>query len=221
MLLVSCLFTDNSKQSKNMKNNFLCLGLFIFCLFAIFPAFAQKDDAKTKELKKKWKEKKEDMSIPDFKKMLEERDQLQGEVEGAKRSFTNMKTYISEKDAEIQRLKSEIDSLSSGMKQIHIPTEKNEVDASPKQLHTRGMMYGVQVGAYTKTDFSQYSGNSKNFKADKEGDVVRYILGFFKSLEEAKNFKSYLQGIGIADAWVVGYKDDNRLPTEEQIKINN
>lgn len=204
-----------------MKTKFLWLGLFVFCFFITVPTYAQKDDAKTKELKKKWKEKKDDMELPEFKKMLEEREQLQGEVEGLKRNFVNMKSYVSEKDAEIQRLKSEIDSLSSGMKQINMPPEKNEVDASPKQLHTKGTTYGVQVGAYSKTDFSQYSGNSKNFKADKDGDVIRYILGFFKSLEEAKNFKAYLQGIGIADAWVVGYKDDSRMPTEEQIKLNN
>jgi len=161
------------------------------------------------------------MSIPEFKKLLAEREQFQGEVEGLKRNLVNMKSYVSEKDAEIQRLKSEIDSLESGMKQVGITPEKNEVDASPKQLHTKGMFYGVQVGAYSKTDFSQYDGNSKNFKADKDGDVVRYILGFFKNLDEAKNFKAYLQAIGVKDAWVVGYKDDTRLPTEEQAKLNN
>ncbi len=204
-----------------MKTTFLSIGLLLFCFLLSVPTYAQKDDAKTKELKKKWKEKKDDMSIPDFKKMLAEREQLQGEVEGLKRNLVNMKGYISEKDAEIQRLKSEIDSLLSGMKQVGIAPEKNEVDASPKPLHTKGMFYGVQVGAYSKTDFSQYDGNNKNFKADKDGDVIRYILGFFKNLEEAKNFKSYLQGIGVKDAWVVGYKDDTRLPTEEQAKINN
>ncbi len=204
-----------------MKTKFLSIGFFFFCISIAFSGYAQKDDAKMKELKKKWKEKRDDMEIPAFKKMLTEREQLQGEVEGLKRNAVNMKSYISEKDSEIQRIKNEIDSLLSGMKQVGMTPEKNEVDASPKVLHTKGMFYGVQVGAYSKTDFSQYGGNNRNFKADKDGDVIRYILGFFKNLEEAKNFKTYLQAIGVKDAWVVGYKDDTRLPTEEQARINN
>jgi hypothetical protein len=203
-----------------MATKFLKFSLLFFFFFASFAALAQKDDDKTKELKKKWKDIKNDMEIPAFKKMLDDREQLQGETEGLKRNLVNMKTVVSEKDAEIQRLKQEIDSLSSGMKQAGI-TEKNEVDGTKQAGGYAGTVYRVQVGAYSKTDFSQYDGNNPNFTVEKEGEVIRYILGYFKTLEEAKNFKTYLQKVGVKDAWVVGYKDNARLNAEEQAKLNN
>ncbi len=203
-----------------MTTKFLATGLFLALFSVSFGAFAQKDDDKTKELKKKWKGIKDDMEVPAFKKMLDEREQLQGETEGLKRNLVNMKTVVSEKDDEIRRLNEEIASLQAGMKQAGI-TEKNEVDGTKQTGGYAGTIYRVQVGAYAKTDFSQYNGNNSNFTVEKEGEVIRYILGHFIKLEEAKNFKNYLQSVGVKDAWVVGYKDNARMAAEEQARLNN
>ncbi len=204
-----------------MKINYLLFGLFVFlgvCGSQI--SFAQKDDAKTKELKKKWKDKKDDMSLEDFKLLLEEREQLQGETEGLRRNLVNMKQTLDEKDNEVARIKGQIDELNGNMSTAGM-TDNNEIDTTPKKKHTKGLVYRIQVGAFVKTDFSQYDGNNTNFTAEKDGEIIKYILGYFSSLEEAKNFKAYLQSVGAKDAWVVGYQDGTRLSPEEQQKLNN
>jgi hypothetical protein len=219
--LIGYLLQKNSTfNNKFMVTRFFRLSLALLLCATSLSAFAQKDDNKTKELKKKWKGIKDDMEVPAFKKMLDEREQFQGETEGLKRSLINMKTVVSEKDDEIRRLNEEIASLQAGMAKAGI-TEKNEVDGTKQTGGYAGIIYRVQVGAYSKTDFSQYGGNNPNFTVEKEGEVIRYILGHFIKLEEAKNFKTYLQNVGVKDAWVVGYKDNARLNAEEQAKLNN
>jgi hypothetical protein len=204
-----------------MKINHLLFGLFVFsCVCSSQVSFAQKDEAKTKELKKKWKDKKDDMSLEDFKLLLEEREQLQGETEGLRRNLVNMKQTLDEKDNEVARLKGQIDELNGNMSTAGM-TDSNEIDTTPKKKHAKGLLYRIQVGAFTKTDFSQYDGNNSNFTAEKDGEIIKYILGYFSSLEEAKNFKAYLQSVGVKDAWIVGYQDGTRVSPEEQQKLNN
>ena len=202
-----------------MKNIALIFALMLG-MTTLYTASAQ-DKKPSKEQVKKWKEKRDDMSVESFKDMVENYEVLKGETEGLKRQIANMSRTVSDDDAEVKRLQAEVDTLrlTSGQS---LPKDDNEKDASYKAEYEKGLIFKIQVGAYKKIDLSQYKGNNKNFTVEEEENgALRYILGYFRDLEEAKNFRNYIRKVGVKDAFVVGYKDGTRLPLEEQDKFNN
>jgi hypothetical protein len=82
-----------------------------------------------------------------------------------------------------------------------------------------GIVYKVQIGAFRNKDLTKYFNNNKNFSGDVDSDgAKKYTLGEFVEYWEADNFKKYLREMGVKDAWVVAYKDGNRVPIKDALE---
>jgi len=70
----------------------------------------------------------------------------------------------------------------------------------------------VQIGAFKNKDLAKYFENNKNFSGDVDADgVKKYTLGYFNDYWEADNFKKYIREMGVKDAWIVAYKNGQRV----------
>ena len=81
----------------------------------------------------------------------------------------------------------------------------------------KGIVFKVQLGAFQNKDLKKYD-NSPNFSAEESGDLQKYTIGVFRDYWEADTFKKYLREMGVKDAWVVSYKDGQRVPIKDVLE---
>lgn len=196
------------------------LFIFSFGLVTTFlipqqEALAQESLSKS-ELKTLKKQKKS-MPLPEFKAKVEQYQAVVGAKTKAQRQNRNLGKAIDKKDIEIEKLKEELAGLK---KKVPVKTAASYTDD-----YSQGILFRVQIGAYkTKFfDLSKYADHRRFHVEEVETGAKKYTIGTFRDYWEADLFKKYLQEMGVGDAWVVAYQNDERLDIskvlgEEDIK---
>jgi hypothetical protein len=181
------------------------------------PANNKAQEKKNKEEEKKWKQKMKATKPLDFKDMMNQRAELIGENEGLKRQISNMGKIVSDKDAEIEALRKELETAKASGGATMVRTEGNEIQGSgTNPEYAQGTWFRVQVGVYSKLDATMFKDNNKNFAVEQDSDgALKYTLGHFRDYWEADNFKKYLRKMGVKDAWIVAYKDNQRVNVKD------
>ncbi len=198
-----------------MKKLFKFLPL-IFGLAVIIPAQAQM----SKKEKKEWKKRTKSLEPEQYKTLLEENQSLKSQVSTLKNQTSDFDSKLADKDSQISEYQETISSLrsdlSSTRKQLQdassAPAKPAGIDASV------GVVFKVQVGAFKNKDLTKFAQDNENFSAEADGDVNKYTLGVFKDYYEADAFKKYLREMGVKDAWIVSFKDGQRVPIKDVLE---
>jgi vacuolar-type H+-ATPase subunit I/STV1 len=193
---------------------FLCLAL----IFSGTQVFAQLSKKEKKEWKKKAKEFKKNPSA--LKSLTEEKQVADNTVTTQKSEITTMQSSISEKDAKIAeledqlaRMRSELTAVKAELTQLKATPVINPMDFS------KGVVFKVQVGAFKNKDLAKYFDNNPNFGGEaKEGEPQKITIGIFRDYWEADTFKKYMRDMGVKDAWIVPYKDGQRVEIKDVLE---
>lgn len=185
------------------------LMLLAFC--ASGDALAQKKSKKERKKEKKeakqWKKKIKSMDPLAFKAMSEELQVLKGETATKDRELSALRKQITSRDAETAAKDAQIAELTQ---QLATANAKPVNVTSNAEDFTVGTVYKVQIGAFRNKDLMAYV-NKKNFKGETDADgVKKYTIGHFRDYWEADTFKKYLREMGVKDAWIVAYENNER-----------
>ncbi|SFC55351.1 hypothetical protein SAMN05421780_106232 [Flexibacter flexilis DSM 6793] len=186
------------------------LGLLL-TLTAATVAYSQDD-------KKEWAKKLKATDPLEFKKIVQEREQSQGEVKRLNEIINDAQKELNDTKAENAKLQAQLDQLKksgAGAK----TAGKTEVDATKPAGSSKGIIFKVQIGSFKNKDLAKYFNNNPNFSGDVDEDgSKKYTLGYFRDYWEADTFKKYLREMGVKDAWIVSYKDGKRVPIKEVLE---
>ena len=202
--------------------------LLLFCA-AVIPAAAQtakqekakakKEKEKLKKEKKRWKAKRDKTDPLDFMEWSENLETLRSENEGLQRNIDNLKDASQMRDRQNKALASELEELRSN------PGKKTGSSGNrpqpKKQDYTTGTIFKVQITTSRK-EKTTIEGNTDGFGVESTGEMYKYTVGYFRDYWEADHFRKYLVGLGLKDAWIVAFKDNQRVDivsvlTEEDI----
>lgn len=200
-----------------MKNQLI----FLFCGALIFGSL-QSYGQLSKSEKKEWKKKaKEYSKSPEALKQLEEDKQAaESQVASLDQKINQLQSTMSNKDARIVELEDQLtqarNELTSTKAEIASLKENpvvNEMD------YSKGIVFKVQIGAFRNKDLSKYFENNPNFGGEKgEDGAQRYTIGIFRDYWEADTFKKYMREMGVKDAWIVPYKDGQRVDIKDVLE---
>ncbi|GAL87177.1 hypothetical protein MYP_4407 [Sporocytophaga myxococcoides] len=170
-------------------------GLLMFLTFCA--GYAQSD----KETEKEWAKKLKSLTPMEYKKLVEEKDALSAQVS----QTASLKSEVDAKNKEIEQLKKSLQSGGGA--------------GSAKSKTVPGVVFKVQVGSFRNKDLSKYFDNNPNFsgEVDKDG-IKKYTLGNFADYWEANTFKKALRDMGVKDAWIVAYKNGERVPIKDVLE---
>ncbi len=193
---------------------FLCLAL----IFSGMQVFAQLSKKEKKEWKKKAKEYAKNPA--NLKQLTEEKQVADVSVTTLKGDVSKLQSSISDKDAkiaeledQISRMRSELTSAKAELAQLKENPPVNSMDFS------KGVVFKVQIGAFKNKDLSKYFENNPNFSGEvKEGEPQKVTIGIFRDYWEADTFKKYMREMGVKDAWIVPYKDGQRVEIEDVLE---
>lgn len=193
---------------------FLCLAL----IFSGTQVFAQLSKKEKKEWKKKAKEFKKNPAA--LKTLTEDKQVADNTVSTQKTEITGMQSTISDKNAKIAdledqlaRMRSELTAVKTELAQLKAAPVVNPMDFS------KGVVFKVQVGAFKNKDLAKYFDNNPNFGGEaKDGGPQQITIGIFRDYWEADTFKKYMRDMGVKDAWIVPYKDGQRVEIKDVLE---
>ncbi len=199
----------------------------LLAALALFMGMATSAFSQTKEEEKEWAKKLKELKPMDYKKLLDQKDALTSRVSECEGTENRLKNEATEKDAEIAKLKKELEDYSSGAvpgvaqktaTEGETKEERKEerAEAKAEKKETKGLVYKVQIGSFKNKDLTKYFDNNPNFSGDVDADgIKKYTLGEFTDYWEADKLKSALREMGVKGAWVVAYKDGQRVSMKD------
>jgi len=139
---------------------------------------------------------------------------LKGQVSKLQSSVSEKDAKIAELEDEISRMRSELTSTKAALEQLRAaPPVVNKMD------YSKGVVFKVQIGAFKNKDLAKYFENNPNFSGEvKEGEPQKVTIGIFRDYWEADTFKKYLREMGVKDAWIVPYKDSQRVEIKDVLE---
>lgn len=198
-----------------MKNHlilFLCLAL----IFASTEGYSQLSKKEKKEWKKKAKE--YARNPINLKQLEEDKQTADSQVSSLTQRVNQLQSTMSNKDARIAELE---DQLAQAQNQLSSArAELAQMSSNPNPMDfSKGVVFKVQIGAFRNKDLSKYFENNPNFGGETgEDGAQRYTIGIFRDYWEADTFKKYMREMGVKDAWIVPYRDGNRVEIKDVLE---
>jgi regulator of replication initiation timing len=209
---------DNQLETltlNTMKKVVLAVAALL-CLSLSFDASAQL----SKKEKKDWKKQMKAMDVDAFKKLVEEKESLENQVAGLNSQVSSLQARANEKTTEADRLQAEMKDLQNQLAEARTAQqEANTIDVTGnKNRVAKGVVFKVQIGAFRNKDLAKYFDSNGSFDGEVDNTAQRYTLGQFTDYWEADKFKKYLREMGVKDAWIVSYKDGQRVPLKDVLE---
>ena len=194
--------------------------ILIFCVAIIFStqSFAQLSKKEKKEWKKKAKEYSKKPS--DLKQLIEDKQAADNEVSALNRKTTELQGSIASKDTRIAELEDQLNQMRGQLSATRAElAQLKEAPAATSMDFSRGVVFKVQIGAFKNKNLSKYFENNPNFGGEiKEGEPQKITIGIFRDYWEADTFKKYMREMGVKDAWIVPYKDGERVEMKDVLE---
>ena len=204
-----------------MKTKFQCIGfvltaLLVTCLST--HTFAQKITKEEKALVKEWKKKLSELEPLEYKRLVEENAAAKADASAVNDKTSSLEKELSDKNTELDQLKAQIEELKKKASE-EMASNVSETSTGAKKASTGGVVYKVQIGSFRNLDLSKYFENNNNFSGEVDPDgTKKYTLGYFGDYWEADNFKKYLREMGVKDAWIVAYKNGQRVNIKDVLE---
>lgn len=202
---------------------------FTLALFVLGTAYAQTSDNRplTKKEKREWKRKKRKMSVEDFQQLYQENTNQKAEIVSMQGEIESLENQLSQKDASVSDLQKQVKRMQAAYQAAQ--NEIEQLKRTPRQPAVEpnmvngedfsvGVVFKVQVGAFRKIDLGKYAETSDDFGQEGGKELRKYIVGNFRNYEDANVLKRYLREMGVKDAWIVPYRDGQRVPLKEVLE---
>ena len=197
--------------------------ILIFCL-ALITFSTQTFAQLSKQEKKEWKKKAKEFSKnpANLKQLTEDKSAADAQVASLNEKVTQMQGSISDKDAKIAELEDQLNQSRGQLTaaRAELATLKEGPAAPVNSMDfSKGVVFKVQVGAFKNKDLAKYFDNNPNFGGEvKEGEPQKVTIGIFRDYWEADTFKKYMREMGVKDAWIVPYKDGQRVEIKDVLE---
>lgn len=217
------------KISKSISLMFL--ALFLFGFYANAQEFSKED-------KKNWKKQaKEYKNNPEALKAMTERVQIletdlskiTTEARQLRQTVNSLEIERSQKDSRISGLENQVRDLTEQLTAARtellqkesrpareVVTERGStVTATPDMS---GIVFRVQLGAFKKRQVNGALTTDPNLLVEDENGLQRVTIGHFREFEKAKELRDHIVAMGVKGAWVVPYKNGERISLKEAMK---
>lgn len=201
--------------------NIASILILLFCVAFTFDADAQE---MSKKEKKEWKKRIKALSPEQYKTLLDDNKSLKSQNASLKAEVAGVDSRVADKDNQISMLQDQVADLKDQLADaLARPAPQPERTAGPS-IGSRiddqtGIVFKVQIGAFKQKDLSKYLDAGDNFSGETdENGLRRYSLGVFREYWDADTFKKYLREMGVKGAFIVAYRDGQRVDIKDVLE---
>ena len=217
---IRAYFKLETKFFPMKRISILLVGLFV-CLASFSESYAQLSKEEKKEWKTKYKAYKKDLEA--FKNLVEENSSMKSQINNSRSQISNLQSQIADKDAQISDLQAQNRKLGSDVSTAQAAARKAQADAAARPAATgdwdKGVVFRVQIGAFENAaDMEEFNEGGEEFNAEKSDGMQKVTLGNFRDYWVADKFKKSLRQMGVKDAWIVPFKDGQRVDIKDVLE---
>lgn len=195
----------------------------LFCLALLF-AGTQTFAQLSKKEKKEWKKKAKELgkNPENLKQLTEDKQAADAQVSSLNAQVKDFQTKMGDKDARIAELEDQLSQARTQTTELRAELaelkENPPANVNPMDF-SKGVVFKVQIGAFKNKDLKKYFDNNPNFggEAAEKGDQ-KLTIGVFRDYWEADTFKKYMRDMGVKDAWIVPYRDGQRVEIKDVLE---
>ena len=193
------------------------LFISLFSLFLISGNTTVQAQKLAKKERKAWKKKLKRLSPESYKKLTEDFARLRTEKATLEAQIEEQDASIKQQNALQEKYDTKIGFLENKVEEL---TSTNvESESASSKAPTKGVVFKVQIGAFKNKDLSKYLDKFDNFGGEiTDNGTQKITLGFFRDYWEADTFKKYLREMGVNDAWIVPFKDNQRVEMKDVLE---
>ena len=150
-----------------------------------------------------------------LKALNAELEDLRTDLAMAKQDLNNSNQQITTLNAKVEDLESEL----AKAKTVAVETKSVQKPETKSQVNEAGLSFRVQIGGYKNRDLSSFNnprGELVKVEANSLG-TQEITLGRFTSYRKTDEFKKHLRAMGLKDAWIVPYRDGQRVPLKDVV----
>ena len=142
--------------------------------------------------------------------------------------FNALKQSSNLTESELEKLQSSLDSKNIQILKLYsenlklkskletVPTQNGETAKKVKlPTNDHKVRFKVQIGAFEKSKALPELPKTKSLVIEETKGYWKVLIGDFRSYKAAKQLRSQLKTSGIKDAWIVTYKDGQRISLNE------
>ena len=82
-----------------------------------------------------------------------------------------------------------------------------------------GIIFAIQIGAYTGIDLDKYEDNLLGINQDTYEGINQFTLGEFIEYNEADEFLKVVRGMGFEDAFIMSFKNGRRINIQNALAM--
>ena len=196
----------------------------LFCLALLF-AGTQTFAQLSKKEKKEWKKKAKELgkNPESLKQLTEEKQAADTQVSTLGNQVKELQSSMGDKDARIAELEDQLSKANSLATALRAEVAQLKESPPAAQINpmdfSKGVVFKVQIGAFKNKDLKKYFDNNPNFggEAAEKGDQ-KLTIGVFRDYWEADTFKKYMRDMGVKDAWIVPFRDGQRVEIKDVLE---
>jgi hypothetical protein len=196
-------------------------GIILFFCLALITASTQSFAQLSKKEKKEWKKKaKQFAKEPEnLKQLTEDKQAADASVASLNQKVSQQQATISDKDAKIAELEDQLAQMRGQLTSAQAELAQLKENPVNSMDFSKGVVFKVQIGAFKNKDLAKYFENNPNFGGEaKDGEPQKLTIGIFRDYWEADTFKKYMREMGVKDAWIVPYKDGQRVEIKDVLE---
>lgn len=178
----------------------------------------------SRDEKREWKRKAKEFKrnpatlkelVEDHDRYKRETQELSSQINELEVEKTNRRSRIAQLERELTRMQNSLAETQSALDRSESAPSSTTPPSDGMANDMSGVVFRVQIGAYSKLGMpADVDGQGDNMEIEEEEGIQKIIIGKFRDIERADMVRSYMQKIGIPDAWVVAYQDGMRVPVE-------
>lgn len=186
-------------------------------MFASTHSFAQLSKKEKKEWKKKAKEFKKQPE--NLKQLTEDKQAADASVATLTQRVTQLENTVREKDTRIAQLEDELAQMRGQLTAARAELAQLKENPANSMDFSKGVVFKVQIGAFKNKNLAKYFENNPNFGGEaRDNEPQKLTIGIFRDYWEADVFKKYMREMGVKDAWIVPYKDGQRVEIKDVLE---
>jgi len=196
-------------------------GIILFFCLALIAASTQSFAQLSKKEKKEWKKKAKQFAKEpaNLKQLTEDKQAADASVASLNQKVTQQQATISDKDAKIAELEDQLAQMRGQLSSAQAELAQLKENPVNSMDFSKGVVFKVQIGAFKNKDLAKYFENNPNFGGEaKDGEPQKLTIGIFRDYWEADTFKKYMREMGVKDAWIVPYKDGQRVEIKDVLE---
>jgi hypothetical protein len=196
-------------------------GIILFFCIALIAASTQSFAQLSKKEKKEWKKaaKKYKQQPETLKQLTEDKQAADASVASLNQKVSQMQATISDKDAKIAQLEDELSQMRGQLTSARAELAALKENPVNSMDFSKGVVFKVQIGAFKNKNLAKYFENNPNFGGEaRDNEPQKLTIGIFRDYWEADTFKKYMREMGVKDAWIVPYKDGQRVEIKDVLE---